>query len=330
MIISQTPLRISFAGGGTDLSKFWRKEEGKVLASTIDKYIYVIIKKRFGDEIVLNYTKRETVNTVLELKHDLVREALLMTGIKSGVEIWTPADIPSSGSGLGSSSTLTVGLLNAFYTFQGTQVTAEQLAQESCNIEIDILGKPIGKQDQYIAAYGGINALTFNPDKSVTVDAIKASNHSFRVFGSNLLLFYTGITRESSSILTKQKSVTNNKREILTQMRDQVPVIQKLIVNETSFNNIGLILDKTWKLKKQISKKISNPIIDEMYQKALDSGALGGKISGAGGGGFLLLYVPRENQNSVRKALENYREFPFMLEPDGSKIIFNIKRDYWK
>ncbi|MDP7197035.1 MAG: hypothetical protein QF864_12720 [SAR202 cluster bacterium] len=176
MIISKTPLRISFCGGGTDIKNFWSTEQGKVLASAIDKYIYVIIKSRFDDDIVLNYTKREVVSNVLDLKHDLVREALKKTGVRSGVEIWTPSDIPSKGSGLGSSSTLTVGLLNAFYTFKSVQVEAENLAREACEIEIDILGKPIGKQDQYIAAYGGMHEISFNSDDVVSLNPIDANN----------------------------------------------------------------------------------------------------------------------------------------------------------
>ena len=185
MIISKTPLRISFCGGGTDIKNFWSTEQGKVLASAIDKYIYVIIKSRFDDDIVLNYTKREVVSNVLDLKHDLVREALKKTGVRSGVEIWTPSDIPSKGSGLGSSSTLTVGLLNAFYTFKSVQVEAENLAREACEIEIDILGKPIGKQDQYIAAYGGMHEISFNSDDVVSLNPIDANNRRKKILESN-------------------------------------------------------------------------------------------------------------------------------------------------
>ena len=211
MVISQTPLRISFAGGGTDLPAFYDYENGKVLSCTIDKYIYVIIKERFDDKIVLNYTKREIVNNVNDIQHELVREALIETGISNGIEIWTPADIPSEGSGLGSSSTLTVGLLNSFSIFNGKQLTADNLAAKACNIEINKLGKPIGKQDQYSAAYGGLNEITFCKDNSVSVEPINISRKSKLVFGSNILLYYTGINRKSSIILNKQKSNTKNK-----------------------------------------------------------------------------------------------------------------------
>ena len=330
MIISQTPLRISFVGGGTDLEDFWSLEPGKVLSTAIDKYIYVVIKERFDDLIYVNYSEKEVVEKISDLKHDLVREAMIKAGIKKGLEITTLADIPSEGSGLGSSSSVIVGLLNAFYAYQGKQVTAEQLAKEACEIEIDILGKPIGKQDQYIAAYGGMREINFLPDKKVTIEAINIKSKNRLVFGSNLLLFYTDITRQSSDILTNQKAETQNKRDILQQIRDQVPRVREILEHGTIYDDIGHILHETWVLKKQITEKISNPLINEMYQKARKAGALGGKISGAGGGGFLLLYVPRDKQNKVRMVLKEYREFPFMLNPDGSKIIFNVRMDYWK
>ena len=330
MIISQTPLRISFVGGGTDLEDFWSLEPGKVLSTAIDKYIYVVVKERFDDLIYVNYSEKEVVEKVSDLKHDLVREAMIKAGIKKGLEITTLADIPSEGSGLGSSSSVIVGLLNAFYAYQGKQVTAEQLAKEACEIEIDILGKPIGKQDQYIAAYGGMREINFLSDNKVKVETIKIKSTNRLVFGSNLLLFYTDITRQSSDILTKQKAETQNKRDILKQIRDQVPRVKEILECGPSYDEVGHMLHKTWELKKQITEKITNPRINEMYQKARKAGALGGKISGAGGGGFLLLYVPRDKQNKVRIALKEYREFPFMLDPYGSKIIFNIRRDYWK
>jgi D-glycero-alpha-D-manno-heptose-7-phosphate kinase len=330
MIISQTPLRISFVGGGTDLEDFWSLEPGKVLSTAIDKYIYVVVKERFDDLIYVNYSEKEVVEKVSDLKHDLVREAMIKAGIKKGLEITTLADIPSEGSGLGSSSSVTVGLLNAFYAYQGKQVTAEQLAKEACEIEIDILGNPIGKQDQYIAAYGGMREINFLSNNKVNIETIKIKSTDRLIFGSNLLLFYTDITRQSSDILTKQKAETQNKRDILKQIRDQVPRVKEILECGPIYDEVGHMLHKTWELKKQITEKISNLRINEMYQKARKAGALGGKISGAGGGGFLLLYVPRDKQNKVRIALKKYREFPFMLVPDGSKIIFNIRRDYWK
>lgn len=328
MVISQTPLRISFAGGGTDLKEFWKSEPGNVLSSSIDKYVFVVIKERFDDLIVLNYTARETVHSVSDIKHDLIRESMLKTGIKPGVEITTLADIPSEGSGLGSSSSITVGLLNAFYAFQERQVTAEQLAKEACEIEIDILGKPIGKQDQYIAAYGGFREITFHSNDAIEVEALRNHDSLRRVFGSSLLLFYTDITRQSSDILAKQKAETHNKMEILRKIRDMVPRVRDVLENDKCYDEVGRILHNAWGLKKQLSGKVSNPVIDEMYQKARAAGALGGKICGAGGGGFLLVYVPLEKQNTVCEAMKDYREFPFMLEPDGSKIVFHMKKSH--
>lgn len=329
MIISQTPLRVSFAGGGTDLASFYREEEGSVISSAIDKFIFVIIKERFDDKIYINYSKKEIVNSVEEIEHDLVREAMKKTGVSQGVEITTLADIPSSGSGLGSSSSVTVGLLNALYAYQGELVTAEKLAQEACEIEIDILNKPIGKQDQYIAAYGGMRFIKFCNNEEVKVERINLHNSHKRKFGSNLLLFFTGKTRSSDIILTEQKNNTNGKMKLLKQMKLQALKIKDAL-EANEFDEIGEILANGWNFKKQLASKITNGFIDEMYNKALDAGALGGKISGAGGGGFLLLYCPRENQNQVREALHGFREFPFFLEKDGSKIIFNMGRYEWK
>lgn len=329
MIISQTPLRISLAGGGTDLSSFYKQEPGCVISSAIDKYIFVIVKERFDNKIYINYSKKEIVDHVDEIEHDLVREAMRKTGVDRGIEITTLADIPSSGSGLGSSSSVTVGLLNALYTYCGELVTAEQLAREACEIEIDILGKPIGKQDQYIAAYGGTRFFEFKPNEEVVVDRINIANGNKRYFGANLMLFFTGTTRSSDVILTEQKNNTNNKLEVLRALKSQAHQIREAIQNN-KFDQVGTILAEGWEQKKRLASQITNNSIDTMYQKALEAGALGGKISGAGGGGFLLLYCPREKQKKVRDALKEYREFPFFLEKDGTKIIFNMGRYEWK
>lgn len=325
MVISQTPLRISFAGGGTDMSSFYKDEDGLVLSTTIDKYVYVIVKERFDEKIYINYSEKERVDDISEIKHDLVRESVKKSGVKNGVEITTLADIPSEGSGLGSSSSITVGLLNALYHFNGVQVTAEQLAREACEIEIDICGKPIGKQDQYVAAYGGLNTITFHADERVSVMKHSIFNNYFLRFGSNLLLFFTNVTRNANVILEKQKQETDSNREVLRKMRNYVGEATNAII-DGKFDEVGRILHESWLLKKTLVNSISNPDIDEMYEKALSAGALGGKICGAGGGGFLLLYVPKDQQDRVRNALKNYRELPFMLEKFGSKVIFNYRR----
>ncbi|TFB13949.1 GHMP kinase [Candidatus Marinimicrobia bacterium MT.SAG.4] len=330
MIISQTPLRISFVGGGTDLKEYWEAEEGKVLSSAIDKYVYVIIKQRFDDMIYLNYSEKVITDDIYKIPHDLIRESMIKTGINEGVEITTLADIPSEGSGLGSSSSITVGLLNAMYAYTGEQVTAERLAQEACEIEIDILKKPMGKQDQYIAAFGGLREIIFRRDGTVDINKISISNSKKLHFGSNMLLFYTNITRKSDTILTQQKNNIPENLDVLEKLKSYVPVVKNILENGLPLSKFGYTLNDAWMEKCKLSDKITNDVIDNMYKKAISTGALGGKISGAGGGGFLLLYIPRENQNLVREELSEFKELPFMLESDGSKIIFNIKREYWK
>jgi len=329
MIITQTPLRISFLGGGTDLQEFYSVEDGFVISTTIDKYIYIIINERFDDLIYINYTNKERVSSPIEIKHDLVREALLKTGVSKGIEITMLADIPSEGSGLGSSSSLLIGLLNALYIFKGEQVTAERLASEACEIEIGKCGKPIGKQDQYIAAYGGLCSITFKSDESVDVKKIHISDRDRILFGNELMLFYTGITRKSADILTEQKNNTHNKFKELKNIKILAQKAESLLSNN-KFEQIGVLLNDNWISKKKLASKIANPVIDNMYKRAMDAGALGGKISGAGGGGFMLLYTKSENQNKVREALAQYKEMPFFLESDGSKVIFNYKKYSWK
>lgn len=330
MVISQTPLRISFVGGGTDLKEFYSKTPGAVLSSAIDKYIYVIVKERFDDKIYINYSIKEVVNNVSEIKHDLIREAMLRAGVLSGVEITTLADIPSEGSGLGSSSSVLVGVLHALYSYKGLQVTAERLAREACEIEIGILKKPIGKQDQYIAAYGGVREIIFNSDESVIVNEVYLTNDIYRGFGESILLYFTDITRKSATILETQKSATTRNFRKMVKMRDQVIKFKQIIESGSELDKLGELLHEGWKMKKTLTSRISNEHIDNMYKKAIESGAIGGKISGAGGGGFLMLFVNRDKQNKVRAALNEHREFPFMLEPHGSKIIFNVQRGYLK
>ncbi len=323
MIISQTPLRISFVGGGTDFSDFYRKEKGSVLSTAIDKYIYIIIKKRFDDLIVLNYSKKEIVKNVNDLNHELIRESLLMAGIKNGIEITTLADIPSEGTGLGSSSSLTVGLLLAMYTYNKKNISAPELAKKACQIEIEICGKPIGKQDQYIAAYGGFREIIFN--KNETVDVLEnIIDDNVSMLESNLMLFYTGITRKSEVILKEQKKDIKNKIHILNKMKEQVPIMLETIKLK-KYDSFGRSLHQAWEYKNKLSNNISNKEIDKMYDLAINNGALGGKISGAGGGGFLLLYVPLESQHQVRKVLSNYKELEFNFAHFGSRIIFEFE-----
>lgn len=331
MIITQTPLRISFAGGGTDLRPYYAHESGAggaVVSSAIDKYIYVIVKERFDDKIRVGYSRTEMTDSVESIEHELAREALKRTGVSKGVEIATMADIPSEGSGLGSSSSVTVGLLHALYTYQGELVTPETLAREACDIEINVLGKPIGKQDQYIAAYGGLRHIEFRPDESVSVSRIPLSEEKRRRFGENLLLFYTGITRKADTVLSEQKANTDARRKTLDAMFAQTRDVFEALAapGMENMNRIGRVLDAGWRHKKGMAGGVSSGDIDALYERALDAGATGGKIAGAGGGGFLLLFCPPDRQSAVRAALSHLKELPFALERDGTKVIFNARR----
>lgn len=325
MIITQTPLRISFLGGGTDFREYYQQEEGWVLTSAIDKYIYVTIKARFDDKIRVGYTRTEMVDSIDELQHELVRECLRKTGITKGVEISTMADIPSEGSGLGSSSTVTVGLLNAMYQYLGTPVDHERLAREACEIEIDMLGKPIGVQDQYIAAYGGQRFIHFCRNGHINVEMLRLEETVVRKLNQNLLLFYTNVARKAESVLAEQVQNIDARRHVLCEMK-QLAIQARDCLRANEMDEFGRLLDQSWSLKKQLASKISNDVIDDMYSVARRAGALGGKITGAGGGGFLLLYCPAAKQDDVRSTLSDLTELSFNLERDGSKVIFNYRR----
>ena len=325
MIIVQTPLRISFFGGGTDFPSYFREEGGCVLSSAIDKYVFVMVKKRFDDKLRIGYTRTEMIDSVDEVQHELIREALRQTGIKRAVEVSTTGDIPSEGSGLGSSSTVTVGALHAMYTYLGEIVPAERLAQEACQIEIERLGKPIGVQDQYIAAFGGFRFFEFNPDERVTYTKIAMNTELRRMLNTSFLLFFTGISRKSASILSEQKENINGRRKILGQIK-HLAYVAKDEIEAGNIEAVGHLLHEGWELKKQLAGKISNGVINEMYEAARSAGALGGKLTGAGGGGFLLLCCPYEKQDAVRAALKDLRELPYELERDGTKVIFNYRR----
>lgn len=329
MLISQTPLRISLAGGGTDLRAYYKDSDGFVVSTAIDKYLYVLIKERFDSKIYLNYAARkEIVDDISEIQHELVREAGVMAGLRNGFELATFADIPSEGSGLGSSSSLTVGLLNAMYNFRGRQVTHDQLAEEACKIEIEILKKPIGKQDQYIAAHGGLSAITFHGSERVTTERLELTQRERHDLGGRLMLFFTNITRQASSILTEQREKTGENRSQLQSIHELGRKVEQAIRGRR-FDEIGEVLDENWTLKKRLASGITNPQIDGMYERARAAGAIGGKVAGAGGGGFLLLYVKPEHQAKVRESLSDYRQMPIMLDDFGATIIFNQRRYTW-
>lgn len=324
MIIVQTPLRISFFGGGTDFPAFFNTEGGCVLSTAIDKYIFVNIKQRFDDMLRIGYTRTELVDRVDRIEHELIREALHKTGINNGVEIQTMGDIPA-GSGLGSSSTVTVGALHAMYSYQNELVQQERLAREACEIEIDVLKKPIGVQDQYIAAYGGLRFFEFKPSGRVVSEAITLDPVLKNRLNESLLLFFTGKTRKADNILVEQKSNINDRLPVLRHMKNLAYQARDELMTG-NLDALGFLLHESWQLKKQLASQISNGEIDEWYECAIQAGAIGGKITGAGGGGFMLLYCPYGKREDVRKALPHLRELPFRLEPDGSKIIFNYRR----
>jgi D-glycero-alpha-D-manno-heptose-7-phosphate kinase len=325
MIIVQTPLRVSFLGGGTDFPSYFMEEGGtNILTSAIDKYIFVTIKKRFDAKIRVGYTRTEIVDRVDEVQHELIREAMHLTGIQKGVEVTTMGDIPA-GAGLASSSAVTVGALHAMYTYLGESVTTSQLAQEACDIEISRLKKPIGLQDQYICALGGFRFLEFHPDGKVVSERIELDPRLRNRLNESLLLFYTGMTRQADSILGEQKENIHNSRKLLHQIKSMACLAREELM-AGNLDIIGELLHESWMLKKQLASRVSNPTIDAIYDAALQAGAIGGKITGAGGGGFFLLYCPYEKREAVRDALSSLEEVPFNLEPDGTKVIFNYRR----
>lgn len=324
MIISRTPLRISFVGGGSDISSFYRNEPGMVVSAAINKYVYIAVKRQFDGRIVVSYSKTEVVKKVSDVENNLVRETLKLTGTTGGIHITSISDVPAEGTGMGSSSSYVVGLLNALYAYQGKHVNAERLAREACKIEIGILKRPIGKQDQYIAAYGGLQFIQFNSDGSVFVDPIICLSKTKYELEKRFLLFYTGLTRSADPILEKQtKNLTKQeqKRSVMRMMVSLARTIH-MDLNNNNLEKFGKLLHKNWMLKKKMAVGVTTNQIDSWYKTALKQGATGGKILGAGGGGFLLIYAEPECHRSIKKALNDLLLLDFKFEPQGSKIIF--------
>jgi D-glycero-alpha-D-manno-heptose-7-phosphate kinase len=324
MIISRTPLRISFAGGGSDLAAYYHHEPGAVVSVAIDKYIYITVNTKFDHQIRASYSVTEIVDSVDQLKHQLIREALRLVRREHSIEITSISDIPSQGTGLGSSSTYTVGLLNALYAHDGRFASAERLAQEACHIEIDRCGAPIGKQDQYIAAYGGLQFIQFNPDDTVFVDPVICAPETKQRLQQRLLMLYTGITRSADGVLREQRSNTSGDAAKRNNLRHMVQLAHDLRVAlcANDLDAFGEILHTGWQLKRELASGISNLRIDDWYERARRAGAEGGKILGAGGGGFLLLYAHEEQHEAIRAALPELRYVPTSFEPQGSKIIY--------
>jgi D-glycero-alpha-D-manno-heptose-7-phosphate kinase len=328
MIVTQTPLRIGLLGGGTDLPSYYRENGGRVLNCALDKYVYVIVKQRFDDDIYVNYSKKEIVSRVEDLEHELVREAMRMTGVTTGVEITTLADIPSTGSGLGSSSAVTVGLLHALFAYQGRQVSAEELAERACMIEIERCEKPIGKQDQYIAALGGIRDIRFGPGDRVVADEVRLSAPDHRALQQQIMLFYTGITRSANPILAEQNANVETTRPQLDLLRDLAGFAAGRL-RSGDVEAIGPAVRESWEAKRKLASGVSNGQIDLAVSRALDAGASGVKLTGAGGGGFLLVLCPVERQRAVREHMKDMQEMPVKLDRLGSRVVLNVMRDIW-
>ena len=319
MIITKAPMRTSFAGGGTDLRQFYSKETGSVISSAINKYVSIVINRHFDNKFLLKYSRIELVDNINDIQNELFRECLRFMDIKRGIEITSLADLPEK-TGLGSSSSFTVALLHALHTYNEDHVTPKQLAEEACHIEVDVLERPIGKQDQYIAAYGGLKVIEFHPDENVSVTPLVCKNSTLEKLNDSLMMFYTGITRSSNKILSEQKKVTDERRDNLRNMKLLSEEIRDALV-KGNLEKFGKSLHEGWLEKRKLTSKISNNLIDKYYEKAINAGASGGKLLGAGGGGFLLFYCEKANQEKLRNALKNLRELKFKLENQGSKII---------
>lgn len=324
MIISRTPLRMSFVGGGSDLPAFYRRHGGAVVSTAIDRYVYVTVNAKFDQRIRVSYSRTEEVRSADRVRHPLVREALRNLGIDGGVEITSVADIPSRGTGLGSSSSFTVGLLHALHAFRGQFRSADQLAAESCQIEIERCGEPIGKQDQYAAAFGGFNFIQFHPDDTVTVEPIVCRRETVQALQNRLLTFYTGITRRAAGVLAGKVAAIEREAAKQRMLVRMVALARQLktALQDNHLEAFGELLHENWMLKKRLGRHVSNPRIDAWYDRARRAGAVGGKLLGAGAGGFLLFDAPPERHEAIARALAGLRRVAFRFEPLGSRILF--------
>jgi len=326
MIVSKTPLRASFFGGGSDFAEYFRNNKygyGTVLSTTVNMYVYITVLKKFDNKIRVCYSENELVDRVEDIKHNLIREALKTTGVDHGVEILYTADLPlgSAGVGLASSSAIAVGTLNALYAYQGIYASPEMLARKACEIEIGRLKHPIGIQDQYAVAYGGFRQYKFYRDGSVSAAPLICPPEILGELHSHLMLFYSGITRDSSKIMKEQNDTIHSKMPLFDSMVEEAEQAYKNLTYG-KLDEWGYALDRVWEKKKKFASGVSKPLIEDMYCKAKNAGALGGKILGAGGGGFMMLYVPLEKQLAVKEALKDFRQIDFSFEAAGSQIVF--------
>ena len=325
MIVSKTPLRMSFVGGGSDIPTFYKVSEGAVVSTAINKYMYITVGKKFSGDIRISYSKTEQVNNVHKIKHPLVKESLSALNIEGGIEITSTADIPSEGSGLGSSSSYTVGLLNALYAFNQKRVSTYELAEEACKIEIEKCKEPIGKQDQYAAAFGGLNFIKFKNDGVGVVEPINCEEETIRKLEESVLVFYTGRTRSASDLLKKQsKNIedSNKKRKMMEEMVEKAHIMKKCI-EKNNLDEVGSLLHENWMLKKEITKGVSDHQIDAWYNKAINAGAYGGKLMGAGNGGFFMFLADKNNHKSIMSELSDLKYINISFDTKGSRIVFN-------
>jgi len=327
MIVTRTPVRIPLGGGGTDLPSYYTQYGGSLLSAAIDKYIYVTVNKRFENSIRVSYSETEIADTAEKIRHPIVREALKLLGIDSGVEITSIADVPSN-TGLGTSSAFTVGLLHALHTYKKEKVSAQDLAEEACFLEIELLKEPIGKQDQYAAAYGGLIGLEIDRLGNTKVEQLHLSEDARDQLESNTLLFYTGIRRSAGRVLSVQNKATSVRREKTVESLHKIKKIgeqTKQAFLEENLDRFGKLLDLHWQTKKSLSSKISSGQVDRWYRIARKSGASGGKLMGAGGGGFFMFYC-NNGKNGFRKAMyqQGLREMPFRIDYEGSKVLVNF------
>ncbi|MCR4591333.1 MAG: GHMP kinase [Lachnospiraceae bacterium] len=327
MIITKTPFRVSFCGGGSDIPDFYRKHGGCVLSTSVNRYMYISIHPNFDEtKTLLKYSRTEEVEDLKKIDHSILRCVLNDFGI-SGVAITSTADVPS-GTGLGSSSAFTVGLLHSLYCYQGKYMSKEKIAAEACRVEIEKLGNPIGKQDQYAAACGGLNLISFHEDDTVSVEPVIMRSEALKELQNNVVMYYTGITHDANVILKEQKSRMgeSDKVQNLKKMCELTHEMKRELENE-NLTAFGEILDEGWRRKKELSSGISSSFLDEVYDTAMKNGALGGKLLGAGGGGFFLFYCEKFKQERLEKALK-LRRFPVFFEHDGTSVVY-IGDKYW-
>jgi D-glycero-alpha-D-manno-heptose-7-phosphate kinase len=323
VILSKTPFRMSFVGGGSDMRSFYQDELGAVISTSINKYMYIAVHKKFDGRIRLSYAQTEEVDFIDQIKHPLVRECLKKVGIAGGVEIASLADIPSLGSGLGSSSSYTVGLLNALNAYKGQYISKYELAKQACEIEIEKCNEPIGKQDQFAASYGGLNLIRFHANEEVSVDPIICKPEILYQLEKSTLMFFTGRTRSASQLLAKQSDalLTMSQKSLVSKMVNLV-FDMKYELESGLLDNIGKILNENWRLKSQIVEGISDPQIEEWYQAGLRHGAQGGKLLGAGNGGFLMFFAPPETHEEIKRVLSSLIFVDIGFDSSGSQVIF--------